>query len=133
MIGESLYLCESPEECTGESDHDFSAHLVNTEGSGYFGVVVVLDHPLVQVQHLALHCDHNPRPQDTCFIGEIGLGGELRPVQQLPRRIQVKKKNTKTKITKCLNKLILFSQSLLRLENLERPIYASLQIATVHP
>lgn len=29
--------------------------------------------------------------QDTCFIGEIGLGGELRPVQQLSRRIQVTK------------------------------------------
>ncbi|CAM9693245.1 unnamed protein product [Ectocarpus sp. 4 AP-2014] len=29
-----------------------------------------------------------PVRPDTCFIGEIGLGGELRPVQQLPRRIQ---------------------------------------------
>ncbi|CAM9815884.1 unnamed protein product, partial [Scytosiphon promiscuus] len=29
-----------------------------------------------------------PVRSDTCFIGEIGLGGELRPVQQLPRRIQ---------------------------------------------
>lgn len=30
--------------------------------------------------------------QNTCFIGEIGLGGELRPVQQLSRRIQVGKR-----------------------------------------
>eukprot|EP00752_Nemacystus_decipiens_P018297 g16413.t1 len=29
-----------------------------------------------------------PVRSDTCFIGEIGLGGELRPVQQLSRRIQ---------------------------------------------
>ncbi|CAN0476297.1 unnamed protein product, partial [Ascophyllum nodosum] len=28
--------------------------------------------------------------KDTCFVGEIGLGGELRPVQQLDRRIQVR-------------------------------------------